>query len=221
MGPKRISELSKSLEVDYSIIYSYIDELVKLGIIIKDGDLFHIFNRTFASWILARKELPEIARVEPTEQTLISKLREFERRVALAEKIASYSFETMAQILIGTILGQTVDAKKLGATRLSKVKVPEKIKFNINKRILGKMYELDALLEDKEKWGVEITISKIDAKYILETIDVWNLDVYWFISYKGFTRSAMKLLEKHGNIILTNANQLEALLKETILREQY
>jgi len=67
----------------------------------------------------------------------------------------------------------------------------------------------------RKKIAVEITISKINAKYIEETVNTWNADKYWFISYKGFTKSATDLIAKRNNIILTTVADIEKLLKKT------
>ena len=48
-GPRSISELSFELNVDYNTIYKYADELVSQGLVIKENNILHIFNRTFVA----------------------------------------------------------------------------------------------------------------------------------------------------------------------------
>ena len=213
MGPKSVSEIAHELNVDYNRIYRYVDELVELGLLVKENNRLYIFSSTFATWILARKELPEIGKIAPTERTIIRKLKEFERRAALAERIASHTFELMAQVYVASKIGQEVDARELGITKMGTIKIPNKVEFNATIRKNNKIYEADMLLEDDEEIVVEITMSRIDAKYIKETMNVWKADKYWFISYRGFTKSAIKLTDKYSNIILTTIDHLEHELK--------
>lgn len=211
--PLTASQIARTLNTDYSIAVKYVDELLDLGLIVKENNKLYIFNRTFATWIQARKELPEINIVMPYEKTILRKLRELEKRVAIAEKIASHNFEMMAQILVATLLGKTLNPRELGETKLSRIKLPTKVIFNPTKKKNNKIYELDILLENGQKVAIEITISKIDAKYIEETINIWKADIYWFISYKGFTQSAKQLIEKNQTIILTQTHHLEQILR--------
>jgi len=220
MGPKSISEVSREINVDYNKIYKYVDELVELGLLVKEDNILYVFNRTFATWILARKEIPEIGRISPTEKNIIRRLKEFEKRVALAEKIASHSFELMAQVFVASKLGQKVNAKELGITRMGLIEIPNRAKFNVIKKKDGTIYEADILLENDENMIVEITISKIDARYIEETVHVWATDKYWFISYRGFTESATRLIDKYPNIILTTTSHLEHKLKREVLERE-
>lgn len=71
---------------------------------------------------------------------------------------------------------------------------------------------MDILLEDDEKIAVEITMSKVDAKYIDEVVRIWGADKYWFISYRGFTKSAVDLARSLQNMILTTAKNIERLI---------
>jgi len=70
--------------------------------------------------------------------------------VAMAETVASHSFELMAQIFVAMNLGKEIDARKLGKTSIVRIKIPAKAKFNIIKKNKT-IHELDMLLEDEEK----------------------------------------------------------------------
>ena len=213
-GAMTISELSKEMGVDYSILYKYVEELESLGLVRKEKKQLMIFSKTFATWILMRRELPEISRIEPKERLLLDKLRELEKRVARAEKIASKLFESYVQMVISENLGEKLNAKILGITDLKNIRIPDKIILNPTKKIGGKVYEVDAILEDDSKWVVEITISRIDAKYIEEIKRLWKADIYWFISYEGFTESALKI--DKNNVILSTRDNIEYLMKRNL-----
>lgn len=117
----------------------------------------------------------------------------------------------LAQRIIAELLGTTIEARKLGETKLNKVKIPDKIIFNPTIKKGNKVYEVDAILENDQRWIVEITLSKIDKKYIQETKNTWKADIYWFITYQGYTKSAKNNIE--NNEILTDKKHLEKLLK--------
>ena len=210
-GPKKISEIAKSLNIDYNTVYVYMEELEKLGIVKRDNNVYYIFNPVFARWIAIRKEIPEILKIKPENKGIINQLKKLEKRVSRAEKVASHIFELLAQRTIAELLGSEIDAKKLGKTKLNKIKIPTKIIFNPTTKKKNKVYEVDAILKNGQQWVIEITLSKIDRKYIEETKNIWNADIYWFISYQGFTESAKKHIE--NNEILTDKKDLEKLIK--------
>ncbi len=210
-GPKKISEIAKNVGIDYNTVYIYMEELEKLGIVKRDNNTYYIFNPVFARWIAIRKELPEILRIHPEDKGIITQLKKLEKRVSRAERIASHTFEMLTQRIIAELLGTTIEAGKLGETKLNKVKIPDKIIFNPTIKKENKIYEVDAILENDQRWVVEITLSKIDRKYIQETKNVWKADIYWFITYQGYTKTAKNNIE--NNEILTDKKQLEKLLK--------
>lgn len=210
-GPKKISEIAKNVGIDYNTVYIYMEELEKLGIVKRDNNTYYIFNPVFARWIAIRKELPEILRIHPEDKGIITQLKKLEKRVSRAERIASHTFEMLTQRIIAELLGTTIEAGKLGETKLNKVKIPDKIIFNPTIKKENKIYEVDAILENDQRWVVEITLSKIDRKYIQETKNVWKADIYWFITYQGYTKTAKNNIE--NNEILTDKKHLEKLLK--------
>lgn len=130
-GAKTVSELARLLKIDYSIAYKYADELVALGFAVKENNTLHIFNRIFATWVLVRREIPEVARISPDEKMLIRKIKELERPVALAERVASHSFELMAQMLVAINMGRKVNSRDLGVSAMGVIRVPDRARFNL------------------------------------------------------------------------------------------
>ena len=121
----------------------------------------------------------------------------------------------MAQVFVASKLGQEVNARNLGTTKMGTLKIPNRARFNVMRKKDNMIYEADMLLENDKTIIAEITTSRIDVKYIKETMGVWKADIYWFISYKGFTKSAIKFADECSNIILTTIDHLEHELRKT------
>ena len=211
-----LSQLSSELNVGPNILQKYTEELISLGIVTKFDNEYTVFNSSFATWILARRELPEISIVSPRNRTLIEKLRELEKRVSRIESMAGRFFEKTIQVLISQLLGSQIDANVLGETRLEKVTIPPNIQQNPTKKLDGQVIEADALLYNSETWLIEITMKKITPRGIIDTMNSWQADVYWFIAYQGATNDALALAKKHTNIIISTRKHITELYQRIL-----
>ena len=215
-GPMTLSQLSSELNVSPNILQKYTEELVSLGIVTKFNNEYTVFNSSFATWILARRELPEISVVSPKNRTLIEKLRELEKRISRIESIAGKFFEKTIQVLISQLLGRKIDANTLGETQLGKVAIPPNIRQNPTKKLDGQVIEADAILYNSETWLIEITLKKLTPRKILDTMRSWKADIYWFITYQGATSDALTLAKKHTNIIISTKKHITELYQKIL-----
>lgn len=215
-GPMTLSKLANELNVNSNILQKYTEELLSLGVITKYNNEYAIFNSAFSTWILARRELPEISVISPKNRALIDKLRELEKRVARIEGIAGKFFEKTIQVLISQLLGKEINAKMLGETKLGKVTIPQNIKQNPTKKIDNRIIEADAFLHNNEDWIVEITLRKLTPSKIINTIKNWKADIYWFITYQGATKEVLALVETHTNIIISTKRHIIELYQKLL-----